>query len=51
MVDHRKLGRELELFSSDPLELATICDEVVVFHERRVCDTLSGDRLTPHHIL
>ena len=39
------------VFSSDPLELATICDEVVVFHEGRVCDRLTGEHLTPHSIL
>jgi ABC-type sugar transport system ATPase subunit len=39
------------VFSSDPLELATICDEVVVFYEGQVRGRLRGDDLTAHNIL
>ncbi|WP_299954271.1 sugar ABC transporter ATP-binding protein [uncultured Modestobacter sp.] len=37
--------------SSDPRELAAICDEVAVFYDGRVCARLSGERLDAHTIL
>ncbi|MCZ2824235.1 MULTISPECIES: sugar ABC transporter ATP-binding protein [unclassified Modestobacter] len=37
--------------SSDPRELAAICDEVAVFHEGRICARLSGAHLNAHTVL
>jgi ABC-type sugar transport system ATPase subunit len=37
--------------SSDPRELAAICDEVVVFYDGRICARLTGDLLDAHTIL
>jgi ribose transport system ATP-binding protein len=37
--------------SSDPRELAAVCDEVVVFYEGRVCARLSGRHLDAHTLL
>src|SRR4051794_1100585 len=37
--------------SSDPRELAAVCDEVVVMYERRVCARLRGGHLDAHTIL
>jgi ABC-type sugar transport system ATPase subunit len=37
--------------SSDPRELAAICDEVVVFYDGRICARLSGRHLDAHTIL
>ncbi|MCW2698124.1 MAG: sugar transporter ATP-binding protein [Modestobacter sp.] len=37
--------------SSDPRELAAVCDEVVVFHEGKVCARLSGRHLDAHTLL
>jgi ABC-type sugar transport system ATPase subunit len=51
MREQARAGAVQVVFSSDPLELATICDEVVVFHDGRVCGRLRGDALTPHNIL
>lgn len=51
MLELAARGAVQIVFSSDPLELATICDEVVVFYEGRVCGRLTGERLTPHQIL
>jgi ABC-type sugar transport system ATPase subunit len=51
MREQARAGAAQVVFSSDPLELATICDEVVVFHDGRVCGRLRGDALTAHNIL
>lgn len=51
MREQARAGAAQVVFSSDPLELATICDEVVIFHDRRVCGRLRGDALTAHNIL
>jgi ABC-type sugar transport system ATPase subunit len=37
--------------SSDPRELAAICDEVVVFYDGRICARLTGRHLDAHTIL
>ncbi|MGY1688500.1 sugar ABC transporter ATP-binding protein [Geodermatophilus sp. SYSU D01105] len=37
--------------SSDPRELAAVCDEVVVFYDGRVCARLTGRHLDAHTIL
>jgi ABC-type sugar transport system ATPase subunit len=39
------------LASTDPWELATICDRVFVFHSGRVCATLEPPHLNAHTIL
>ena len=39
------------LVSEDPLELAAICDSVVVFHEGRVCARLERPDVSAHTIL
>ena len=39
------------LASTDPWELATICDQVFVFYQKRICATLMPPRLTAHMIL
>ncbi|WP_256837737.1 sugar ABC transporter ATP-binding protein [Ornithinimicrobium faecis] len=51
MREQARRGAVQIVFSSDPLELATICDEVVVFHEGRVRGRLRGEQLTAHNIL
>jgi ABC-type sugar transport system ATPase subunit len=51
MREQAQRGAVQIVFSSDPLELATICDEVVVFHEGRVRAQLRGEQLTAHNIL
>ncbi|SFL73160.1 sugar ABC transporter ATP-binding protein [Geodermatophilus ruber] len=37
--------------SSDPRELAAVCDEVVVFYDGRICARLTGRHLDAHTIL
>lgn len=39
------------IFSSDPLELAAICDEVAVFYEGHLREIVRGSELTAHNIL
>jgi len=39
------------LASTDPFELATVCDRVFVFYNGRVCATLEPPRLDAHTIL
>jgi ABC-type sugar transport system ATPase subunit len=39
------------LASTDPWELATICDQVVVFYRGKVCATLKPPNLSAHSIL
>jgi ABC-type sugar transport system ATPase subunit len=51
MREQARAGAVQVVFSSDPLELVSVCDEVVVFYEGRVCGRLRGDALTAHNIL
>lgn len=51
MREQARAGAVQIVFSSDPLELATICDEVMVFHNGRVRARLRGDDLMAHNIL
>ncbi|GAB3347171.1 sugar ABC transporter ATP-binding protein [Modestobacter lapidis] len=37
--------------SSDPRELASVCDEVIVFYDGKVCARLSGRHLDAHTLL
>ncbi|MFI6389831.1 sugar ABC transporter ATP-binding protein [Nonomuraea sp. NPDC050547] len=44
-------GRVVLLTSTDPAELAEVCDRVLVFRKGRVAAELAGERLTDHEIL
>ncbi|MFI6294532.1 sugar ABC transporter ATP-binding protein [Nonomuraea sp. NPDC050790] len=44
-------GRIVLLTSTDPAELAQVCDRVLVFRKGRVAAELAGQRLTDHEIL
>ncbi|MFI9560911.1 sugar ABC transporter ATP-binding protein [Nonomuraea endophytica] len=44
-------GRVVLLTSTDPAELAQVCDRVLVFRKGRVAAELAGARLTDHEIL
>ena len=51
MHEQARNGAVQLVSSSDPLELAAVCDEVVVFFEGRICGRLSGEELSANRIL
>jgi ABC-type sugar transport system ATPase subunit len=51
MRDLARQGIVQILASTDPWELATICDRVFVFHNNRVCATLEASHLNAHTLL